>query len=178
MKVELITDNIRLRLIQLSDLDVIHQLHSLPEIDKYNTLGIPKDIAEIKAIIKPWIDANQLEEIKTYTFAIETKIEAEFIGLFGFKIGDKKYKRAEVWYKIDSNHWQKGYATTALKAVLDFGFTILKLHRIEAGCAVDNIASIKVLEKVGMIREGRGREILPLQSGWSDNYKYAILEND
>jgi hypothetical protein len=52
------------------------------------------------------------------------------------------------------------------------------LHRIKAGCAVENIASIKVLEKVGMIREGRGRQLLPLKSSWSDNFQYAILETD
>lgn len=54
----------------------------------------------------------------------------------------------------------------------------LKLHRIEAGCAVGNIASIKVLEKAGMIREGRLRQVLPLKSGWSDNFQYSILETD
>ena len=57
-----------------------------------------------------------------------------------------------------------------------FGFHTLKLHRIHAGCAVDNIGSIKVLEKAGMQREGRARQTLPLIDGWSDNYNYAILE--
>jgi ribosomal-protein-alanine N-acetyltransferase len=48
------------------------------------------------------------------------------------------------------------YATGALKAVLNFGFETFKLHRIEGVCALDNIASYKVMEKSGMIREGRG----------------------
>jgi RimJ/RimL family protein N-acetyltransferase len=65
-----------------------------------------------------------------------------------------------------------------LVAIIDFSFNMLNLHRIQAGCAVDNIGSIKVLEKVGMIREGRGRQILPLKSGWSDNFEYSILETD
>jgi RimJ/RimL family protein N-acetyltransferase len=56
----------------------------------------------------------------------------------------------------------KGYGTE-VNRVLDFGFNDLNLHRIKAGCAVENIASIKVLEKVGMIREGRGRQLLPLK---------------
>tara|TARA_R110000744_G_scaffold180013_1_gene299008 strand:- start:55 stop:369 length:315 start_codon:yes stop_codon:yes gene_type:complete len=100
------------------------------------------------------------------------------MGLFGFKVGNPKYKRAEVWYKIHSDYWKKGYATEALKAILDFGFDTLKLHRIEAGCAVENIGSIKVLEKSGMVREGRLRQILPLKSGCSDNFQYSILETD
>ncbi len=174
----MLTERTRLRLIELSDLDSIHKLHSLPETDEFNVLGIPENIEETKSIIEPWIAENKLSKIKNYTFAIENKLDKEFIGLFGLKLGNEKFKRGEVWYKIHSASWRKGYATESLKAVLNFGFGILKLHRIEAGCAVDNIGSIKVLEKVGMIREGRGRQVLPLKSGWSDNFEYSILETD
>ncbi len=83
-----------------------------------------------------------------------------------------------MWYKIHPVYWNKGYATETLIAVINFGFDHLKLHRIQAGCAVDNTGSIKVLEKAGMTREGRGRKILPLVTGWSDNYEYSILESD
>ena len=175
---EIETERIRLRLIDRSDLDSIHTVHSLPETDKLNALGIPNSIEETKAIIEPWINQNQSEEIKNYTFAIDNKSNGKFMGLFGLKIGHQKYKRAEVWYKIHSDYWKKGYATEALKAFFFFGFDALKLHRIEAGCAVENIGSIKVLEKSGMLREGRLRQILPLKSGWSDNFQYSILETD
>ena len=172
------TKRIRLRLIDISDLTSIHTLHSLPETDTYNTLGIPSSREETKAIIEPWIKESQLQEIKNYTFAIDNKSNGKFMGLFGLKIGQQKYKRAEVWYKIHSDYWRKGYATEALKAIINFGFDTLKLHRIEAGCAVENIGSIKVLEKSGMLREGRLRQILPLKTGWSDNFQYSILETD
>ena len=177
-EIEILTERLKLRLIELSDLNSIHKLHSLPETDQFNALGIPKNIEETKTIILPWIAENKLSKIKNYTFAIETKSDEKFIGLFGLKLGNEKYKRGEVWYKIHSNYWNKGYATESLKAAINFGFENLKLHRIEAGCAVENIGSIKVLEKVGMIREGRGRQILPLTSGWSDNFEYSILETD
>ncbi|MDC1259516.1 GNAT family N-acetyltransferase [Flavobacteriaceae bacterium] len=78
------------------------------------------------------------------------------------KTWNKKYKRAEVWYKIHSDYWNKGYATESLKAIINFGFETLKLHRMEAGCAVDNKGSFTVLEKAGMVREGRLRQVLPL----------------
>ncbi len=177
-KTEIVTERIKLRLIDLSDLESIHNLHSLPETDAYNALGIPETIEETKTVIEPWILENQLNEIKNYTFAIDNKLNGTFMGLFGLKLGNKKYKRAEVWYKIHSDYWNKGYATESLRAILNFGFETLKLHRIEAGCAVENTASFKVLEKAGMIREGRLRQVLPLKSGWSDNFEYSILETD
>jgi len=177
-EIKILTERIKLRLIELFDSESIHDLHSLPETDEFNALGIPKNIDETKLIIEPWISENKMKEIKAYTFAIENKSDGKFMGLFGLKLGNEKYNRGEVWYKLHSDYWKKGYATEALKAVITFGFETLKLHRIQAGCAVNNIGSIKVLEKAGMIREGRGRQVLPLKSGWSDNFEYSILETD
>ena len=62
--------------------------------------------------------------------------------------------------------------------LLDFGFNDLKLHRIEAGCAVENIASIKTLEKAGFTKEGMKRKKLPIRGEWKDNFFYGILEED
>jgi ribosomal-protein-alanine N-acetyltransferase len=176
--IELFNERLKLRLIEFSDLNAIHGLHSLTETDRYNTLGIPETIEVTKEIITPLISDNQQQNILNYTFAIEELRTGTFIGLLGFKLGAKKYNNAEVYYKLNVHYWGKGYATEALNLVLDFGFKNLKLHRITAGCAIDNIASIKVLEKVGMKREGHARQILPLKSGWSDNFEYAILETD
>ncbi|MFT6336980.1 MAG: ribosomal-protein-alanine N-acetyltransferase [Saprospiraceae bacterium] len=177
-EIEVLTERTKCRLIKMSDLDAIHNLHSLPESDEYNTLGIPENIERTKVIIESWIFDNNLTEISNYTFAIETKLENGFVGLFGLKLASKKFNKAEVWYKLQPKYWKKGFATEVLAGMIDFGFDSLLLHRIQAGCAVANIGSIKVLEKVGMIREGRGRQILPLKSGWSDNFEYAILETD
>jgi RimJ/RimL family protein N-acetyltransferase len=94
------------------------------------------------------------------------------------RLGATKYNRAEIWFKIHAKFWAQGYATEALISVQKYAFEKLGLHRIEAGCAVNNIGSIKVLGKAGMTREGRGRQVLPLQSGWSDIFEYAILESD
>ncbi len=177
-KIDISSERLALRLIELKDLDLIHQLHSFPETDEFNTLGIPKDIEETRNVIEPWIADNKLHELKNYTFAIVDKTGKTFIGLFGLKLGKEKYKRCEVWYKIHPNYGNRGYGTESLKAVINFGFEILKLHRIQAGCAVNNTGSIRVMENAGMIREGRGRQILPLKTGWSDNFEYSILETD
>lgn len=168
------TERLLIRPISENDIENIHHLHSLTETDEFNTLGIPKDISETKKIVESWI----LDTNKSYTFAIELKQENEFIGLIGIKLGKEKYKNAEVWFKLDSKFWNKGYATESLKRIIAFGFEELNLHRIEAGCAVANTGSIHVLEKVGMLREAHTRKLLPLKSGWSDNYGYAILSTD
>jgi RimJ/RimL family protein N-acetyltransferase len=172
------TNRTTLRLADINDLEFVHELHSLPETDEFNTVGIPNNIDETKLVINNWIKAHQQSEVTSYTFTIQLNSNDEKIGVFGLKLWPKKNRRAEVWYKIHKDNWDQGYATEILKSVLDFGFDELNLHRIQAGSAVDNIGSIKVLEKSGMIREGRGRQLLLLKSGWSDNFEYSILETD
>lgn len=59
---------------------------------------------------------------------------------------------------------------------MKFGFERLLLHRIEAGVATENIASIR--EKIGMQNEGIRRKTLPIRGEWKDNFHYAVLEDD
>ena len=164
--------------VSLSDLEKIHKLHSMPETDKFNTLGIPESLDETEKIVCEWIEKNNKEAPKNFTFRIELAENKAFVGLISLNLGKPKFKIAEVWYKLHSDFWGKGYATESLTKILEFGFNELNLHRIEAGCAVANIGSIRVLEKVGMIKEGRKRKVLPLQGTWSDNFEFAILSTD
>jgi ribosomal-protein-alanine N-acetyltransferase len=161
------TERLKLRLVEMADLEAVHVLHLLAETDQYNTLGIPKDLEETNIIVDGWITDHQKRTIKNYTFAIELE-KGGFIGLIALKLSSSKFNSAEVWYKINVEHWNKGYATEAK----------LKLHRINAGCAVENQASIRVLEKAGMTQEGRIRQLLPLVTGWMDSFHYAILDED
>lgn len=170
------SERLTLKPIKFSDLEDIHQLHSLHETDEFNALGIPENIEQTKAIIEEWIAENEKENNRIFTFSI--LFQTQFIGLIALNLGKEKYQNAEVWYKLHTDFWKKGFATEALKAIIDFGFNELKLHRIVAGCAIKNIGSIRVLEKVGMTLEGRKRQNLPLKTGWSDNFEYAILETD
>jgi [ribosomal protein S5]-alanine N-acetyltransferase len=170
------SERLHLKPIEISDLEAIHHLHSLPETDEFNTLGIPENIEQTRVIVENWISENQKENNQVFTFSIV--FQSQFIGLIALNLGKEKYKNAEVWYKLHPDFWNKGFATEALKRIINFGFNTLKLHRIVAGCAVENIGSIRVLEKVGMTLEGRKRQNLPLKTGWSDNFEFAILETD
>lgn len=174
----LFTERLNLRPIHENDVVKIHELHSLPETDRFNTLGIPEDINETRILVEKWIAENNREITKSYSFVVEVKETSDFIGLIGINLGKEKYKNAEVWFKFHYSFWNKGFATESLKRILTFGFEELKLHRIEAGCATENFGSIAVLEKVGMLREAHTRQLLPLKSGWADNYGYAILSTD
>ena len=178
MNLNLFTERLNIKPVSESDIAEIFELQSLEETAKLNTSGIPKNINETKSNVENWISENNKEKITKLIFKIELKDSNIFIGLIGINLGKEHYKNAEVWFQYHYKYWNKGYATESLRKILDFGFQELKLHRIEAGCAIENIGSISVLEKVGMLREAHTRKLLPLKSGWSDNYGYAILSTD
>jgi ribosomal-protein-alanine N-acetyltransferase len=172
------TQRLLLRELTTEDLDAIHKMNSNPEVDRYNTLGLPENISVTKKILDVWLLEQQAFPRLHYVLGIMDITSGILIGMIGLRLGKPKYRNAEVWYKFSPAYWGKGYATESLKELLRFGFIDLNLHRIEAGCAVENAASIKVLEKVGMIREGHTRKLLPIRGEWMDNYGYAILEED
>lgn len=172
------TNRLNLRQFLVTDLDKIHELLSLPETDQFNTLGIPPTIKATQGIVNEWLMEQDAIPRTSYIFCIDNNEINQFIGLIALNLGKPNFRTAEVWYKIHVDFWRQGYATEALNKLLKFGFNELKLHRIEAGCAVENIASGKVLEKVGMIKEGIKRKKLPVRGEWKDNFFYAILEED
>ena len=82
----------------------------------------------------------------------------------------------DLGYVLDRRHWGHGYTTEATRALVAFGFGHLALHRIWATCDVDNHASARVLEKLGMRREGRPRQSVRRRGEWRDSYLYATLQ--
>lgn len=167
-----------LREIQPTDLEDIHALLSLPETDFYNALGIPESIETSQGYVDKWITQQKNDPRTLFAFSIEEKRSNQFLGLISLNLGKPKYRNADVWFKIHKDHWGNGYATEAFKRLIQFGFEELKLHRIEAGCAIENKASSRVIEKAGLTLEGTCRKLLPHQGGWLDCYSYAILEED
>jgi len=171
------TDRLIIRDLIYTDLDFIHLLHSNPKVQRYATLDIPQSINESKDYLKNYIEQRHLSPRKEYGFCISL-INKVPIGLIGLSKGLSKFKNAELWFKLHPDYWGKGYVTESALQVIKFGFEKLSLHRIEAGVATENIDSIKVLEKIGMQREGLRRKILPIRGEWKDNFHYAILEDD
>lgn len=175
---EINTARLILKEINWDDLENIHNLHSIPEVDEYNCLGIPENIEETKAFLLPFIEEQKLDKRKKYFWKIIIKETNKFIGIAGYSLSLDKFKLGEIYYKLLPCEWGNGYATELAKELIKTGFEIFNLHKVEAGVEINNIASIKVLEKCGMTREGLRRKILPIRGVWKDNYHYAIVEDD
>lgn len=85
----------------------------------------------------------------------------------------------EIGWVFNPQYYGQGYATEAAQALLDYGFEMLNAHRIIATCQPENPASYRVMEKLGMRREGHFRQCIFRGNGvWWDEYFYAILRTE
>ena len=148
----------RLILSQLTSVDI-------PKIIEYAgnrkiaemTLNIPHPYEEEDAIF--WLNrAHEGLKNKTeYSFAVRLKGSEAFIGGIGLMVNER-FNLAEFGYWIAEPFWNKGYATEATRALLEFGFEELKLNKIHAAHLIENPASGKVMIKNGMIKEGEFKD--------------------
>lgn len=85
----------------------------------------------------------------------------------------------EIGWVVHPRYHGQGYATEAALAMLRHGFETLGVHRIVATCQPENVASWRVMEKLGMLREAHFRKCFAVdESTWLDEYLYALLEED
>jgi ribosomal-protein-alanine N-acetyltransferase len=81
-------------------------------------------------------------------------------------------------YWMGEPHAGQGHMAGGVRTVIPFVFDVLRLRRIEAACLPGNQASIRLLERVGFIREGLARQYLCIDGRWQDHLLFAFLKGD
>ncbi len=154
-------------------------LRNLPETREYNQYTDMLSLEQGREIVGKFVAQQEQDPRLKYTLAIYETSEL-FVGYIVLTVYDDVDEGlAELSYCLHPSKWGKGYVTEAVKAVTEFAFDGLGVHRIEAGCSTENIASQRVLEKVGFVQEGRLRQDMQVRKGvWHDVFLYGILETD
>jgi RimJ/RimL family protein N-acetyltransferase len=141
------------------------------------TATIPHPYSEDDARIFLALDAAESAAGDAVRFAVRLDGEG-LIGVVGLQQIARDRLRAELGYWIGVPWWGKGYATEAARAVVRYGFDELGLHKIHAHYLTRNPASGKVLERVGMRREGMLREEVRKWGRFEDVILCGILRSD
>lgn len=175
MIASLIGNRVTLREMKEMDWNDVHSYASLPTVCKYQPWG-PNSEEDSREFVQQVIaDSNEIPRSR-YVFAVI--VEGKLIGSGEINIQDFIDRKGEIGYIMHPAYWGLGYATEVARILIEFGFTQLNLHRISATCDPRNIGSVKVLEKVGMIREGTIRDDFLIHNGWRDSHLYGILEHE
>lgn len=171
------TKRLMLRDFAEADWKVAHDYASDTEVVRYMDWG-PNREEETKNFVHRAI-AHQHETPRLgYDLAIVLKSKNMIVGGCGIHVSNPDNREGWIGYVFNRNYWGKGYATETAEALLKFGFERLNLHRIFATCDPANIASARVLEKIGMKLEGRLQEHKWAKSKWRSSLLYAILDHE
>ena len=116
------------------------------------------------------------EKDQVFELAVERKEDGRVIGLLGLIRGD--HRQGEMGWALGVEYRGQGYATEAARALMDYGFNSLGLHRIHADTNSDNRASWRVMERLGMRREAQLREAVYREGKWLDRVIYGMLAEE
>jgi RimJ/RimL family protein N-acetyltransferase len=174
-KTLLSNDKLNLRELNENDWIDVHHYASQEIACQFQPWG-PNSEEDSKAFVNQVIrDARQKPRTR-FVFAII--YDENMIGSGELNIRDSINKVGEIAYIVNPEYWGKGIATDVAKLLINYGFKEFRLHRIYATCDPRNIGSSKVLEKVGMTKEGRIRQNLLIKDGWRDSLLFSVLEQE
>jgi len=125
-----------------------------------------------------FLDHQRQKPRLRFQLAVILKSDDQLIGNCGIRMDTPKAFQADIGYELDPRHWNHGFATEAAHAIVDFGFSTFRLHRVWSWCVADNVGSAHVLEKLGMRLEGRLRENEYYKNRWWDTLMYGILDKE
>ena len=150
------TNRLRLRMPRPNDAEDIFQKYAQdPEITKYMVWTVHESVIEtrnfVNRCIQCWKDGS------AFPWVIERKHDQELVGMIELRI---KQHSADTGYVIARAYWGNGYATEALQSIVDWALAQEQIFRVWAVCDIENGASARVMEKVGMQREGILRRLI------------------
>lgn len=172
----LVTPRLILRPYVQSDLDaIVHISNNMNVVRWTSSHPFPYTLNDAQAYLDR-IERERAEGTKVW-FAMTLKDSGELIGGVGLK-REPAHERAEIGYMLGEEHWGKGFATEATTRVLGYAFEELGLSRVNASVHGTNAGSIRVLEKLGLTREGVQRRHVCRFGVWNDLVLFGILREE
>jgi RimJ/RimL family protein N-acetyltransferase len=176
--VELRTERLLLREIEADDWPAVLAYQSDPRYLRYYA-WTGRDEPSVRAFVAGLAALKHEQPRRKFQLAVTLPEEAgRLIGNCGLRVDDAGSGQGNIGYELDPRYWGRGFATEAARAMVALGFEQLGLHRIWSWCVADNTASWRVMEKLGMRREGHLREREFYKGRWWDQYLYAILDRE
>ena len=174
MRFHLETERLVLRQFRESDLEAFLAYRNDPEVAKYQGWSIPYSKEKGIEFVQK-MSVAVAEQSKWLQIAVELKSTRAMIGDVAFFIKRGDERQAMIGYSLSQPYWGNGYAYEAVSCLLAYLFDELDLHRVIAECDEENVASWKLLEKLGFRQEAHLIENLFFKGMYCNEYHYAML---
>jgi [ribosomal protein S5]-alanine N-acetyltransferase len=167
--------DVRLRPVRLDDWPAVHSWAQLEQACRFQAWG-PNTPSQTEAFVaeavRAWSSSPQ------HRFAYAALVDGAVLGLGELNVRNAAHRQGEIAYAVHPDRWGEGIATRVARELIELGFERLGLHRIFATCDPRNLASARVLERVGLSYEGRLREVMLIRDGWRDSCVFSILRRE
>jgi ribosomal-protein-alanine N-acetyltransferase len=173
---ELLTERLRLRRIIASDVSAVLDLFGDERVVEFYDLARFTSPDQAEKMISQFDEMHAAR--KGIRWAITLRSEDRLIGTCGFNEWLKISRRGTLGYDLTPSHWNHGYMTEALRAVMDYGFKEMNLNRLEAYVMSGNLGSIQLLRKLGFQLEGVLRQRGFWKGAFHDLQLFASLRED
>jgi RimJ/RimL family protein N-acetyltransferase len=171
------TTRLRLRHFGDSDLLAFMAYRNDPEVARYQSWESMNE-PEARAFIQEQKEIQPGIPGQGFQIAIELKETGELIGDCYFITNELDNHQAEIGFSLSRAYQRKGFATEAVSCFIHYAFLTFNLHRIIAITDCENRASVALLERLGMRREGHFLKNIWFKGKWGDEYLYAMLEEE
>ena len=170
------TERLLLRSLTMDDAATFFFLRTNEKVIEHFNRAPDESPEATKAKMEEILQMQEKNEGILWVIAFKHK-PAEMIGNIGYWRMTKEHYRAEIGYLLSPDHWKKGIMKEVLNAVVDYAFTTMKLHSIEANINPDNVASGALLESCGFIKEAYHKENYYYNGVFYDSIIYSKLNN-
>ena len=169
------TERLILREMNQEDAESIYKILSDPDVIKYDSFELFTEIDQAANLIK-WFN-DDYKQKQSIFWGISLKENTNIIGFCRCKI-EIPGVRASLGYDLNREFWNMGIMTETLKAVVEHAFKNADINRIEATVSIQNSASVRVLEKLGFVKEGVLRERSYMSGRYHDMAMLSLLKRE
>jgi RimJ/RimL family protein N-acetyltransferase len=171
------TSRLRLRLFAPGDLAALHAIQSREDIHRW-LYSQPRSEDEVRETLERRIARARDAPETGVALAVELAATGELLGDVSLTLGPPEHRQAEIGFTFHPGHHGRGYATEAARAVIALAFGAYDLHRVYGRLEARNVASARVLEKLGMRREAHLVENEWVKGEWQSELVYALLARE
>jgi RimJ/RimL family protein N-acetyltransferase len=168
---------VNLRALSPADFEAIHVLLSDWNVVRYMLLPHCTTEDQSRKCLDDLMADSPCGAWQNIVRAIEMVDSGVVVGLCGIAVLQGS-EQGEIWFLLRPDHWGRGIAQQAARELLMIGFSAVNLHRMFATCLPENPASARVLEKIGMRKEGLQLKNLKIHGTWHDSFLYAMLREE
>ena len=175
---DLVGERVVLRRFRPADLDSFVAYRSIDQVARYQSWEAPYSRAAGQRFISELTASHPDNAGEWFQFAVALGGTGELIGDCAARPQADDLRQVEIGFTIAPAHQGRGYATEAVRSLIGYLFGARCKHRVSASSDERNLASIRVLERIGMRREGHLRESSWAKGEWTDDLLYAILDRE